>query len=474
MKKKKNQPADRSVVVVILGMHRSGTSVVTRMVNLMGAELGDNLMRPAKDNNDFGFWEHQLVVDLNDKIFEIFGMSWDSIDALPSGWQSDISLKPLHKEAIKIISDEFAGQKLWAFKDPRLCRLMPFWKPVLENFGAEIRYLLCLRNPSEVCSSLQKRDNIPLNVSYDLWLRYSLEMEENTRGEKRTFISYDQVMQNWRQVAENISNSFNIPEFSHLSDAKIHELDNLIRPDMRHHVVDQNNTFFIENTPNYINDFYLEISRYIQEPENQKTEHQIIAISKSYKKGYAYFQTLLKGLSDRIDLLKKDLHKSNLQISEREGVINERDSRLAERDDRIRERDARIQDRDARLAERDDRIRERDARIQDRDARLAERDDRIRERDARIHEQNDLIQQRDIFILKMDDDIKEFIQKIENADLRLHELSLYKSSLEHDIQQIKDSTSWKITAPMRWIRNLFALSNWRHVSPGQPPLSGPI
>ena len=145
------------------------------------------------------------------------------------------------------------------------------------------------------------------------------------------------------------------------------------------------------------------------------------------------------GLSHRIETLKRDLHNANLKILERDRAIIERDASIAERDDRIRERDARIQDRDVQIQERDVRIQERDVRIQERDVRLQERDAQIREMKYEIEQ---LCQTLDS-------------NQATNASLVLQigELSSARDRLEGEIQAVRNSTSWKITAPLRSLRN---------------------
>ena len=65
-------------LVVILGMHRSGTSLVTKSIELLGYTLGDNLM-PSGVDNPKGFWEDLDIVQFNDKLLASNQTSWDSL-----------------------------------------------------------------------------------------------------------------------------------------------------------------------------------------------------------------------------------------------------------------------------------------------------------------------------------------------------------------------------------------------------------
>src|SRR5215469_9555194 len=77
-------PTERRAVFV-LGMHRSGTSAVTRVLNLLGVELGTGLMAASPDN-ERGYWEHLGIVQEHDQLLEALGSSWDDVRALPPDW----------------------------------------------------------------------------------------------------------------------------------------------------------------------------------------------------------------------------------------------------------------------------------------------------------------------------------------------------------------------------------------------------
>ena len=76
-------------ILCILGMHRCGTSLITRVVNLLGWHLGaeERLMK-ADQFNPKGYWEHQSIVDLNDEILRRLGGSWRDPPPFPSGWEA--------------------------------------------------------------------------------------------------------------------------------------------------------------------------------------------------------------------------------------------------------------------------------------------------------------------------------------------------------------------------------------------------
>ncbi len=151
----------------VTGMHRSGTSMIVRLLNLCGLDLGPprDLLPPAPDNPE-GFWENRSFVRLNDAVLKHLGARWDlpPLDD-PPGWEDEPSLDSLHSRACRLVRC-FRGREPWGWKDPRNCLTLPFWRRVLP----EMKVLICLRNPVAVAESLWARDGMSFAQSFDLWL----------------------------------------------------------------------------------------------------------------------------------------------------------------------------------------------------------------------------------------------------------------------------------------------------------------
>src|SRR5210317_53351 len=72
----------RKKLVVVLGMHRSGTSVAARALKVLGVDLGDHLIPPIKNNNDRGFWEDIDINNFNNELLDKMGSNWDRLTIL--------------------------------------------------------------------------------------------------------------------------------------------------------------------------------------------------------------------------------------------------------------------------------------------------------------------------------------------------------------------------------------------------------
>jgi hypothetical protein len=191
-----------STVICVLGMHRSGTSLITRALNLLGVDLGrqDHLMK-ANPYNPKGFWEHRLIMQLNDEILSRLGGCWDEPPIFPPGWQRAPEFEDLGQRARAVIEKEFADAAAWGWKDPRTCLTLPFWQQLLPS----MRYVICLRNPVDVVRSLERRDGFAVEKGIYLWLAYTKSALEHTVGQERIFVAYEDFLDHWRPELQRLA-----------------------------------------------------------------------------------------------------------------------------------------------------------------------------------------------------------------------------------------------------------------------------
>src|ERR1700722_3203616 len=143
----------KQLCVLVLGMHRSGTSALTRCLNLLGMDLGSHLLGPERANAK-GYWEHADAVRINDALLRSFGMYWHSVDPLPENWLQSEAAETAREEIRVLIRRDFSGVPLWGLKDPRMCRLVPLWLEVLQEMGITAVAVLAVRSPVEGASSI--------------------------------------------------------------------------------------------------------------------------------------------------------------------------------------------------------------------------------------------------------------------------------------------------------------------------------
>ena len=171
----------------IIGMHRSGTSMVARLLNQCGLNLGpeERLLGPNADNA-MGHFEHTGFIEIDDALLKHFGGSWDNPPVLNSGWENDATLGELVAKAKKLI-DTFTNSAPWGWKEPRTTFLLPFWQKLLPD----LRYVICVRNPLEVARSLAERNGTSIPEGAHLWSQYTRAAIQNTEGWPRILTFYE-------------------------------------------------------------------------------------------------------------------------------------------------------------------------------------------------------------------------------------------------------------------------------------------
>lgn len=154
--------------VVVLGMHRSGTSAVSRILNLLGADLGPVEDLLTEYDNPAGHWESRALVACNDRILASFGRSWDFPPWLAPGWEYSERASQLLPDLTETFASVFRSSP-WAWKDPRTCLTFPLWRRVL---GSRARVVIVSRDPAAVVASVKRRDGIPTLYTVGLWQHY--------------------------------------------------------------------------------------------------------------------------------------------------------------------------------------------------------------------------------------------------------------------------------------------------------------
>ena len=238
MKKANQAKTRRDVAILVLGMHRSGTSAVARTLNLLGVSLGTRMIQGEEDNNRLGFWEHADAVDINERLLSDLGRSWHDVRLLPAGWEESEAASEALRRIRGFVRDEFAHCRRWLIKDPRLCLLAPLWMRALDEAGIAVRPLLVLRHPEEVALSLMRRDGLVRSHALALWAGYIASACAALGDQTCAVLDYARFLEDWRASLLRQSRFLGIdrgigrPRTGADIEAFLHQ-------DERHHVVSQ-------------------------------------------------------------------------------------------------------------------------------------------------------------------------------------------------------------------------------------------
>ena len=182
--------------LIVLGMHRSGTSSVAGALVLAGGAAPKHLM-PAATDNPKGFWESSAIADFNDRLLSLASSNWHDWREIGG---AEVNRNPgLIAEGLALLDQEFGDAATIVLKDPRICRLFPFWRRLVEEAGYAVVVVSPVRPPWEVAASLASRNDMSRPSAFRLWMRHVLDAERASRGLQRSFILWPAFLMNWRK-----------------------------------------------------------------------------------------------------------------------------------------------------------------------------------------------------------------------------------------------------------------------------------
>ena len=189
--------------VFVLGMHRSGTSAATRLVNLLGLPtcVEEDLLQ-GTDDNPRGYWESASLTAFNDRILETLESDWSCPPKLEPGWEGGSALAELRSEAAELFCRMFPREP-WVWKDPRNCITLPFWRAALD---VDPVVVLVHRNPLEIAASLGARDDLGTLYSLALWERYLHSCLTAATGLTTLLTTYDEILDDPRAWCTGLRN----------------------------------------------------------------------------------------------------------------------------------------------------------------------------------------------------------------------------------------------------------------------------
>ena len=488
---KAHQPP--KVAVLVAGMHRSATSLLTQVLVSMGCDAPKTLMA-ADEHNASGYWESTPIAALNDAILASAGSAWDDWERFNPDWFASTAAVEFHDRAQALLEGEYGDSRLFVLKDPRICRLLPFWCRVVRQFGAEPRIAIPLRNPHEVAVSLTERDAIPKPLGFLLWLRNVLDAEADSRQHNRAFAWYEDMLTNWEAVVHRLGRDLGVL-WPRRSTVAAVEIEDCISPSLRHHAID--GALDDPAVSRWTKSAFDVFSRWGRGQPCAGDVKELDSIRSALDEAAEAFGRPIL-ISARLDkknrALTKEIHARGEAIADREQQIDALNQAVRDRDQHIASLESTVRDKDQQITGLDHAIAERDLRTDRLVHAIAEhgaRTDRlmgaIDERDRRISAANETVRGRDRQIAELQSAIADTKQQLQHERAQLQqaidERDVQTERLAHAvhavaerdqriqegneesavlrqgladrdeaIQALQASTSWRITKPLRWMR----------------------
>lgn len=181
-------------IVVVLGMHRSGTSAVAELIASCGYSVPGTPLAAIKDVNERGFWESQEIVDFNENLLSILDTTWYALSPINLG-DSDT------EEIEQWLADQLDIHGSLVIKDPRINLLLPTWLKILDSLHADVKFINVNRHPDYVARSIMRRDGLSEATCFGLWLKYNMSMLTEMADRDCYFINYEELLGDDKDLA---------------------------------------------------------------------------------------------------------------------------------------------------------------------------------------------------------------------------------------------------------------------------------
>ena len=287
--------------ILVLGMHRSGTSAVAEALSLLGGRLPARLM-PAQPDNPRGFFEPTRVVEIHDRILASAGTSWSDWDAFPESWYETAEAREYVRELSDVIDTEYGDARMLILKDPRICRLLPLWTTVFDELKTELLIVLPFRNPLEVADSLRHRNGFSLVHAFLLWLRHVLDAEFASRNFPRAFLRYENLLSAGRQEIDSLETRIPVT-WPRKSAHAYHQLENAFDVQLRHNVATADDLMSRRDVSRWIREAYQGYENLRLNPLDKQAQLTLDRIRSEFNEACQAFGPVFQGLRTEVEEL---------------------------------------------------------------------------------------------------------------------------------------------------------------------------
>lgn len=291
------------VLILVAGMHRSGTSAFTGTLTLAGSAAPADPM-PANFANERGFFESLSFQHLHDEILESAATDWRDWRAFPADWHGGSAAASFRKRAIDLIEEQYGSAPLISLKDPRICRFIPFWIDAARQGGFSPRIAIPFRAPYEVAQSLAARDGMTPVEGLMMWLRHVLDAERDSRGLARAFVSMDDLLADWRSTLDRVGRQIDV-SWSEVNSA---EINALLDPSLRHHKICADGAAGIWAT-----EVFDALAEFVDRPQSQSSADRLDAVAADFEQACRLFDPILGAAAPLPELNSPDFSRRPLR-----------------------------------------------------------------------------------------------------------------------------------------------------------------
>jgi hypothetical protein len=345
--------APRRPIVMVLGMHRSGTSLCSHVLSALGLDMTDNMGAPGRDgpstDNPLGHWERWEIVEFHDRILRFFNRGFLSPGhdfAFPVAWWADPRVAEVRRE-ITAFLEQRMGSGYFGFKDPRTVRLMPMWYQIVNELKLAPKIIFCLRSPARVARSLNERDGFSLDTGEYRWFSYTVDFFRYTKAAEICTIEYESWFEDPGLNLAKLRNFLDLPEARTEFD-----LD-LAISDLVHHEFRHDDTRLSEASQPLIRSVYKLARRADHDPTARAQLQTIAAQFVTFQQLHGAFQRDFEeqaAAAARQPALREEVAALRVSLSEREAAAERAQAEITHLRELLADAERWARDREATVA----------------------------------------------------------------------------------------------------------------------------
>ncbi len=303
---------------MIIGVQRSGTSAITRGLQVLGVDLlnfyGPNAVGP---DNEKGYFEDFEISHLDVSMLNSIGYTWDNPVLPVFDDNTRQVLSAFYPIGVNILQRRFESTDLFGFKDPLIARLLPLWNDIFKDEGAEVSYIIACRNPLSTAKSMQKRDGFDIVKGCYIWLGYITASLIHSVGYKRIVVDYDELMKDPEKQLGRMAERLNL-KFDAKSPEFIEYKESFLSESLRHTSFAVSDLAANADVPPKIAELYVLLKRTAMDEISIDGIEAAAKINKIYSWMAELRSTLLymQVQFDALLYLKKESDKKDAKIAE--------------------------------------------------------------------------------------------------------------------------------------------------------------
>lgn len=481
----------KQTCLLILGMHRSGTSALSGVLHTLGVYQGTHFISPRAENPK-GFFENSLICEANDDLLAQAGSSVHDDFYNEKKVRTNLDATKLNQ----VLLSEFKYSQIFSIKDPRIGYLLPFYKSTLQSLNIEAKAIIPIRNPFEVARSLQARNGFSLEKGLLHWAYHFLVVEKYTRDLPRVYTTFEGLMQSPHDTLQLIDKKLGLTLLSKYESSK-HQINEFLAPELKHHTISLDNTS--EQTPQIILDIISllpclnssEASQAFDNLYKQLFDYQTLFYNldiTSTIDEVESVKTQIRNINDSLLITQQSLQQADQQVKTKTDEVAQVEHKLQQRQDMLNSAKRALELKDQALAQSvqavQDTQRERQqcqAQLQTTQSDLAEANQQLLQeramldsakrglelKDQALAQANQLRQTLSHELEQLNQQLRQKQDMLESAkqglvlkdqaqaqgtQLQLSQQSQELENLRAELFQIYQSSSWKITRPLRALK----------------------